>query len=59
MNLDNEEYKEGIVKVILETDPNNVDFPEYANEQNKQLNQIIKEKRKLNKEIFTKLNDRI
>jgi hypothetical protein len=36
-----------------------VDFPEYANEQNKQLNQIIKEKRKLNKEIFTKLNDRI
>ncbi len=36
-------------------DPNNVDFPEYANEQNKQLNQIIKEKRKLNKEIYQKL----
>lgn len=33
------------------------DFPEYANEHNKQLNQIIKEKRKLIKELRTKIED--
>lgn len=33
------------------------DFPEYANEHNKQLNQIIKEKRKLIKELNTKIED--
>jgi hypothetical protein len=43
---------------IPEEDPNNTDFPEYANEQNKQLNMIIKEKRQLNKEIYHKLLDR-
>jgi len=33
------------------------DFPEYANEHNKQLNQIIKEKRKLIKELRSKIED--
>ena len=47
-----------VYSLTLEEDPNNADFPEYANEQNKQLNQIIKEKRSLNKEIYHKLMDR-
>jgi len=33
------------------------DFPEYANEHNKQLNQIIKEKRKLTKDLRSKIED--
>jgi len=33
------------------------DFPEYANEHNKQLNQIIREKRKLTKELNSKIED--
>ncbi|KRX02640.1 hypothetical protein PPERSA_11980 [Pseudocohnilembus persalinus] len=34
------------------------DFPEYANEQNKQLNEIIKEKRRLIKEISRKIDEK-
>ena len=32
--IQDDAYKEGKT-LILEEDPNNVDFPEYANEQNK------------------------
>ena len=35
------------------------DFPEYANEQNKKLNHIIKEKRKLIKEFRGKFMEKI
>lgn len=34
------------------------DFPEYANEQNKKLNHIIKEKRKLIKEFRMKYEEK-
>jgi len=41
----------------VQEDDANDDFPDYANEHNKQLNQIIKEKRKIIKELNTKIED--
>eukprot|EP00828_Plagiopyla_frontata_P039531 TRINITY_DN5201_c0_g1_i7.p1 TRINITY_DN5201_c0_g1~~TRINITY_DN5201_c0_g1_i7.p1 ORF type:complete len:487 (-),score=118.97 TRINITY_DN5201_c0_g1_i7:135-1595(-) len=52
---DNEEEEENGNQML---DDEEDDFPEYANEQNKQLNQIIKEKRRLIKEIDIKLDEK-
>jgi len=51
------EYAQNAEVPVVENEEDNDDFPEYANEHNKQLNQIIKEKRKLIKELNVKIED--
>jgi hypothetical protein len=43
---------------ITEDEEEDDDFPEYANQQNKELHQIILEKRRLTKELAEKIDEK-